>query len=96
MTRISSRLARRAFRRHSAVLKDYKHALTADSCGCAMGARFLAAALVISITWYLWQWYTSAVSARDALIRIALWSFLAAAAGKLLGITIAKFRARHA
>lgn len=65
--------------------------VSSGSCGCAMGARFLAAALVISIPWYLWQWHASALSTKAALVRIVLWSFLAAGSGKLLGIAIWKF-----
>lgn len=57
-----------------------------------MGARFLAAALVLSTLWYLWRWHSGGVSGKTALLRIALISFLAAGAGKAVGIAASKRR----
>ena len=58
-----------------------------DSCGCAMGAKFLAAGLVLSVLWFAWRGHGSGVSVGGTLVRILLWSFLAACAGKLVGLT---------
>lgn len=63
----------------------------ADSCGCAMGARFLAVGLAISSLWY---GRTSGLSIGAILLRIMLWSFLAACLGKIVGIILFSLR-RH-
>jgi len=57
-----------------------------DSCGCAMGARFLAVALTGSSIWYGWQWQLSALSTGAALVRVLAVSFLASGVGKVFGI----------
>jgi hypothetical protein len=59
-----------------------------------MGARFLAAALVFSSAWYAWQWHSSLQSIRAVTLRVMGWSFLAAFAGKVVGILV--FRAQRA
>jgi hypothetical protein len=64
-----------------------------DSCGCAMGARFLAVALVFASAWYAWHWHSSVLSVWAILLRALLWSSLAAVAGKIVGILV--FRARR-
>lgn len=63
-----------------------------DRCGCAMGAKFLAAGLVASLTWYGWQWHAHALALGAACWRVALVSFAAAAAGKLIGIAHSRLR----
>jgi hypothetical protein len=63
-----------------------------DSCGCAMGARFLAVALVFSSAWYAWQWHFSMLSIWAILLRVMGWSFLAAMAGKVVGILVIRAR----
>jgi hypothetical protein len=57
-----------------------------DSCGCAMGAKFLAAGLILSILWYAWPGHASSLSVGGIVLRIFLWCFLAAGAGKLVGL----------
>jgi hypothetical protein len=64
-------------------------------CGCAMGARFLAGALLISTIWYAWRWESSDLSVSAALARTIVWSLLAATAGKIVGIVASRKR-RHA
>jgi hypothetical protein len=59
-----------------------------------MGAKFLAAGLIASLTWYGWQWHAQMLSAKAVCWRVILVSFVAAVAGKLLGI--AQFRLRNA
>ena len=66
-----------------------------DNCGCAMGARFLGAALLIATGWYGWRVYAAQLSIAAAVVRVLIWSFFAAGAGKLVGITLSKRRARH-
>ena len=63
-----------------------------DNCGCAMGARFLAAALLLSTLWYVWRYHASVLSAKAALLRIAVISFLVASLGKAIGIALARKR----
>jgi hypothetical protein len=57
-----------------------------DSCGCAMGARFMLVALLLSGAYYAWQLSAHDVSLRGMLSRVALITFLAAGAGKFIGI----------
>jgi hypothetical protein len=64
-----------------------------DSCGCAMGARFLALALIVSSAWYAWHGHMSMLSIWAIFLRILAWSFVAAMAGKVVGILF--FRARR-
>src|SRR6266480_2244869 len=66
-----------------------------DSCGCAMGARFLALALVFSIMWYALHWHSSMLSIWAILLRVLVCSFLAAATGKIVGILIFRSRSRN-
>ena len=60
--------------------------LAADSCGCAMGARFMAVGLLSSAAWYVWQWQSAGLSLWSISWRIMLISFAAAAAGKIVGM----------
>jgi hypothetical protein len=57
-----------------------------DSCGCAMGARFLAAAMMASVAWYAAHWHSSGLTTAAMLLRVTLLSFAAAAIGKIYGI----------
>jgi hypothetical protein len=63
-----------------------------DSCGCAMGARFTAAALIVLGAWYGWQWHSATMSAGGAVTRVLVGSFVVGGIGKLFGIL--RFRAR--
>jgi len=51
-----------------------------------MGARFLAIGLIGSVLWYGWHWRFSTLSVLRVSLRIVLFSFLAAVAGKIVGI----------
>jgi hypothetical protein len=51
-----------------------------------MGAKFLAVGLVLSILWYAWPGHGSGLSVGGILLRIFLWCFVAAGAGKLVGL----------
>jgi hypothetical protein len=66
-----------------------------DSCGCAMGARFLATGLASSTLWYAWQWCFASLSLRGALLRVLAWSVVASIVGKTLGILLFRLRARR-
>jgi hypothetical protein len=63
-----------------------------DSCGCAMGARFLATALVLASTWYICHWGSWTLSVWAILLRVMAWGFLAAVVGKIVGMLVFKFR----
>lgn len=99
IARIGGPLARAARRRFRAVPVEFRfrtaRANRIDTCGCAMGARFLAAALLLSTLWYVWRCHASMLSAKAALLRIALISFLGAGLGKAIGIALARMRAPH-
>ena len=53
-----------------------------DSCGCAMGARFLAVALTASTAWYGWCWYSSRLCIGGAFLHMMMWAFIAACVRK--------------
>jgi hypothetical protein len=57
-----------------------------DSCGCAMGVRFLAVALVLASTWYVCHWDSWTLSGWAILLRVIAWGFLAAVVGKIVGM----------
>lgn len=58
-----------------------------------MGARFLAVALVVAGMWYAWHWRVFLLAPWVSLLRVFLWLFPAALAGKTVGIIA--YRARH-
>jgi hypothetical protein len=66
-----------------------------DSCGCAMGARFLAAALVGSIVWYAWRRHGLMLSVWVIVLRVLLWCVVASVAGKIVGILVFRSRAQR-
>jgi len=57
-----------------------------------MGAKFLLAALVTSTLWYGWRWDQAGLTLGRAALRIAIFSFCASIAGKLVGLALARFR----
>jgi hypothetical protein len=57
-----------------------------------MGARFLAIGLIVSVAWY--AWHRCGLSIGAVSLRILLWSFLAACAGKTVGIVRFSWRQR--
>lgn len=59
-----------------------------DRCGCAMGARFLAVVLPVSVLWYGWRWHAGAMSLSRMALWITIWSLLGSAVGKLVGLTL--------
>lgn len=75
-------------RKHPAAART----LSADSCGCAMGARFLGVALVASIGYFAWHWREYSVA--RAGVRILVFAFAGAILGKVVGIAAYRLRAR--
>jgi hypothetical protein len=65
-----------------------------DSCGCAMGARFMMSTLIVSMAWYCWRWLSSGLPLLSAIIHVLVLSFLAAVAGKIVGIILFRYRSR--
>src|SRR5512146_828890 len=65
-----------------------------DSCGCEMGARFLAVALVAASAWYAWHWRVFLLAPWASLLRVFLWLFPAALAGKVVGLIAYRARRR--
>ena len=57
-----------------------------DACGCATGAWFMAIGLGLSSIYFGWQCRTGGMAASAAVLRVFLATFLAAGAGKVLGI----------
>ena len=60
----------------------------ADSCGCAMGARFMTVGFVVSAAVFGWKYYENEGSFSALIIKILVISFLAAGFGKLIGISV--------
>jgi hypothetical protein len=65
---------------------------SADSCGCAMGARFMGVTLVASIAWFTLHRHEYSVA--RAGVRILIFAFAGAVVGKLVGIAVYRFRGR--
>lgn len=63
-----------------------------DACGCAMGARFLLAGLVLAGVWYGWHWS----SPWGFTWHVLAWSAGAALTGKIFGMATARQRRRVA
>jgi len=59
---------------------------SADSCGCAMGAKFMLFGLLASAAWYGWQFHAGEVLLGGAVVRVLAVTFAAAGAGKVFGI----------
>lgn len=67
--------------------------LSTDSCGCAMGARFLGVTLVASIVWFALHWHKYSLARAGA--RILIFAFVGAVLGKLVGIAVYRLRTRR-
>jgi hypothetical protein len=76
-------------RRHPSAFRK----LSADSCGCAMGARFLGVTLVASIVWFALHWHEFSLARAGA--RILIFAFAGAILGKLMGIAVYRLRTRR-
>jgi len=63
---------------------------SADSCGCAMGARFMGVTLVASIAWFTWHWHEYSLARVG--VRILIFAFAGAVLGKLVGIAAYRLR----
>lgn len=85
--RVSNRY-RRLRSRHSAFAQG-------DSCGCAMGVRFLAVVLPVAVAWYEWRWHSGLQSASSAMVKVLLCSFLASIVGKIFGLLMFYYRSRR-
>jgi hypothetical protein len=67
---------------------------TTDSCGCALSAKLMVAALAVSAAYYGWQFGTDEVSLGGLVLRVALVTFVAAAIGKVVGILRHRWRGK--
>jgi hypothetical protein len=65
-----------------------------DRCGCAMGARFMGVALLLSAAFYGWPWRSPGLAVLSITWHVLLVSFVAAIAGKIVGILL--YRRMHA
>lgn len=72
-----------------------RRAMSSDSCGCAMSARFMAVALVGAGAYYGWQWHLGERSLLHTGLAVIAWAFGAALAGKLTGITAHRMQLRQ-
>ncbi len=76
------------------VARRSKHA-QGDSCGCAMGARFLTVAFAASTAWYAWRWAAYGSSVGSFVLHVLIWSLIAAFVGKFAGIALFHFQRRR-
>ena len=72
----------------SARRTSLEHAILDDSCGCAMGARFMIVALLIAAPVYGWRYHVHVLGAWSAVWRAFAWLFLATGVGKVLGLLL--------
>jgi hypothetical protein len=57
-----------------------------DSCGCALGAKFMAAGLLMASAYYGSQFFANELSLTAVFLRVFVVTFLAGGAGKTIGI----------
>jgi hypothetical protein len=57
-----------------------------DSCGCAMGAKFMGLGLLASSAWCGWQLYAGGISLGGAIVSVLAVTFVATGVGKTFGI----------
>ncbi len=86
---------RRSRTSRNSLPKLIPHSSVNDSCGCSMGAKFLAAGLILAIIWYVWRGRGFRLSIGGIATRVLLWSFLAACAGKTFGMARYALRRRR-
>ena len=67
-----------------------KRGISADTCGCAMGARFLIGSLVAASLWYGFTWHAYGPGIARIALRIVAWSFCGALLGKIIGMIAAR------
>jgi hypothetical protein len=65
-----------------------------DSCGCALSAKVMMAALATSAAYYGWQFAADEVSLGGLVARVALVTFVAAGIGKVVGILRHRWRGK--
>lgn len=70
-------------------------AISSDSCGCAMSARFMAVALIGAGAYYGWQWHLGGRSLLHTALAVIAWAFGAALVGKLTGIAAHRMQLRQ-
>lgn len=70
-------------------------ALSGDSCGCAMSARFLTVAFLLSALWYAVHWPAYGLSPGLMALTVLVPTFAAATVGKILGIFFYRYRGRR-
>ena len=90
---IHTRILAQSFRtRRSRLRARIARGSLGDSCGCAMGVRFLAVALVLASTWYVCHWDSWTLSGWAILLRVIAWGFLASIVGKIVGMLVFRWR----
>ena len=65
-----------------------KQLLLKDSCGCAMGARFMTVGLLISISYYGWIYHQHAITGFAAFWHGFILVFIMGGLGKVTGLLL--------
>lgn len=96
VTRVRLRAATRLRVTGGSRIAQGKVAQSGDSCGCAMGAKFMAAGLLASAPWYGWQFHSGEASLGGAVVRVFAVTFVAMGVGKIFGILRHRWRGNAA
>jgi hypothetical protein len=59
-----------------------------DSCGCAMGAKFMLMGVLISIPYYGWMYHRHAIAGFAAFWHGFIFIFIASGLGKVTGLLL--------
>src|SRR5215471_15418052 len=78
----------------SRVIHSFRNHVLNDSCGCAMGARFLLVALLVLIPLYWWNYEHQNISGLSACIQVFIFLFLFSGLGKAVGILLNRILVR--
>jgi hypothetical protein len=63
-----------------------------DHCGCAMGAVFMVAGLLVASVYYGWEFRANGLPFSSAAIRVFVATLVAASVGKVVGISRNRWR----
>lgn len=65
-----------------------------DHCGCAMGAKFMAAGMLLASVYYGRLCYLSELSVWAMLLKVFIIAFIATGTGKVFGILLYRHQAK--
>ena len=78
----------RGVRNTISIPETIRQLLLKDSCGCAMGARFMSVGLLISISYYGWIYHQHAITGFAAFWHGFILVFITSGLGKVTGLLL--------